>query len=73
MSNYTELLQRIEQEPSTWLVTGVAGFIGSNLLQTLLSHGQRVVGSTTSSPGISTIWTWYENWSPRSSGSGSVS
>ena len=44
MSNYTELLQRIEQEPSTWLVTGVAGFIGSNLLQTLLSHGQRVVG-----------------------------
>lgn len=44
MSNYTELLQHIEQEPSTWLVTGVAGFIGSNLLQTLLSHGQRVVG-----------------------------
>ena len=44
MSNYTELLQHIEREPSTWLVTGVAGFIGSNLLQTLLSHGQRVVG-----------------------------
>jgi UDP-N-acetylglucosamine 4-epimerase len=28
----------------TWLVTGVAGFIGSNLLEHLLSHGQRVVG-----------------------------
>lgn len=44
MSKYTELLQRLEAEPHTWLVTGVAGFIGSNLLQTLLSHGQRVVG-----------------------------
>ena len=28
----------------TWLVTGCAGFIGSNLLETLLRLGQRVVG-----------------------------
>lgn len=27
-----------------WLVTGVAGFIGSNLLETLLAHGQFVTG-----------------------------
>tara|TARA_Y100001970_G_C14106087_1_gene788197 strand:- start:264 stop:1277 length:1014 start_codon:yes stop_codon:yes gene_type:complete len=27
-----------------WLITGVAGFIGSNLLETLLVHNQKVVG-----------------------------
>jgi UDP-N-acetylglucosamine/UDP-N-acetylgalactosamine 4-epimerase len=27
-----------------WLVTGVAGFIGSNLLETLLRHDQQVTG-----------------------------
>jgi UDP-N-acetylglucosamine 4-epimerase len=30
--------------PKTWLVTGVAGFIGSNLLAELLALGQTVVG-----------------------------
>jgi len=31
-------------ESKTWLITGVAGFIGSNLLETLLHLNQRVVG-----------------------------
>ncbi len=31
-------------EPRMWLITGVAGFIGSNILEFLLLHNQRVVG-----------------------------
>lgn len=41
---YDLLRQRLPKEPHTWLVTGVAGFIGSNLLETLLLLDQRVVG-----------------------------
>ena len=44
MNAYTELQARLVAEPKTWLVTGVAGFIGSNLLETLLTLNQRVVG-----------------------------
>ncbi|MBX3655503.1 MAG: Vi polysaccharide biosynthesis UDP-N-acetylglucosaminuronic acid C-4 epimerase TviC [Ramlibacter sp.] len=41
---YQALQTRLANEPRTWLVTGVAGFIGSNLLETLLKLNQRVVG-----------------------------
>ena len=41
---YFELKALLENEPRTWLITGVAGFIGSNLLETLLKLNQRVVG-----------------------------
>jgi UDP-N-acetylglucosamine 4-epimerase len=44
MTAYSQLQTRMQTEPHTWLVTGVAGFIGSNLLETLLSLNQRVVG-----------------------------
>ena len=44
MSAYTSLQQSLTHTPRTWLVTGVAGFIGSNLLETLLKLNQQVVG-----------------------------
>lgn len=44
MTAYTELQARLRAEPKTWLVTGVAGFIGSNLLEALLTLNQRVIG-----------------------------
>jgi UDP-N-acetylglucosamine 4-epimerase len=44
MTAYSQLQARLIAEPKTWLVTGVAGFIGSNLLETLLTLNQRVVG-----------------------------
>lgn len=44
MTSYTDLQTRLTTDPKNWLVTGVAGFIGSNLLETLLKLNQRVVG-----------------------------
>lgn len=43
-SRYDELKESLRREPRTWLVTGVAGFIGSSILSELLSLGQNVVG-----------------------------
>jgi len=44
MSQYQTVCEQLKQAPKTWLVTGVAGFIGSNLLETLLKLEQKVVG-----------------------------
>ena len=44
MSCYLELQAELTAQPQTWLVTGVAGFIGSNLIETLLQLNQKVVG-----------------------------
>ena len=41
---YEQLKEHLVNKPCTWLITGVAGFIGSNLLETLLMLNQRVVG-----------------------------
>jgi UDP-N-acetylglucosamine 4-epimerase len=44
MSAYGNLKKTLAGQPKTWLVTGVAGFIGSHLLETLLKLDQRVIG-----------------------------
>jgi UDP-N-acetylglucosamine 4-epimerase len=44
MTPYESLKLQLKAEPKIWLITGVAGFIGSNLLEGLLTLDQRVVG-----------------------------
>lgn len=44
MTNYTQIKNQLQQHPRAWLITGVAGFIGCNLLEALLTLDQRVVG-----------------------------
>jgi UDP-N-acetylglucosamine 4-epimerase len=43
-TRYQELMASLRTTPRTWLVTGCAGFIGSNILETLLALDQKVVG-----------------------------
>ena len=42
--DYAGVKAELRDEPRTWLITGVGGFIGSNILLELLTLGQRVVG-----------------------------
>ncbi|CAN0573825.1 unnamed protein product [Ectocarpus sp. 12 AP-2014] len=44
MNKYQEMCSNLESSPKTWLITGIAGFIGSNLLEHLLKLNQHVVG-----------------------------
>jgi UDP-N-acetylglucosamine 4-epimerase len=44
MTAYADLCVRLPKEPRAWLITGVAGFIGCNLLERLLTLDQHVVG-----------------------------
>ncbi|WJJ94210.1 SDR family oxidoreductase [Neopusillimonas aromaticivorans] len=41
---YQKALDTLQAQPRRWLVTGCAGFIGSNLTETLLGLGQTVIG-----------------------------
>jgi UDP-N-acetylglucosamine 4-epimerase len=44
MSIYQKKLAELKNYPQTWLVTGAAGFIGSNIAEFLLMHNQKVIG-----------------------------
>jgi len=44
MSKYESITLTLRASPKTWLITGAAGFIGSNLLETLLLLDQKVIG-----------------------------
>ncbi len=44
MDHYSQIKKSLLEKPSKWLITGIAGFIGSNLLEELLNLKQQVVG-----------------------------
>ena len=44
MSNFLETKIQLKSKPKVWLITGVAGFIGSNLLEQLLMLNQTIIG-----------------------------
>ena len=49
---YSNAQTKLKLTPRNWLITGVAGFIGSNLLEALLNLNQHVVGLDNLSTGF---------------------
>ena len=43
-AEFSQICESLKRDPKKWLITGVAGFIGSNILETLLKLEQEVVG-----------------------------
>ena len=52
MSQHDKVIARLKKKQHKWLVTGAAGFIGSNLVEKLLSLGQHVVALDNLSTGF---------------------
>jgi len=52
VSTYQEAKVQLKSSPKVWLISGVAGFIGSNLLETLLRLNQTVIGLDNFSTGF---------------------
>jgi UDP-N-acetylglucosamine 4-epimerase len=51
-NTYQDLRKKLNSESRVWLITGVAGFIGSNLLEALLKLNQHVIGLDNFSTGF---------------------
>ena len=54
MIGYSKIKHKLVESPKTWLITGVAGFIGSNILEELLNLNQKVMGLDNFSTGYQT-------------------
>ena len=52
ISKFEQAKGLLRKQPKQWLITGVAGFIGSNLLEFLLTLNQRVIGLDNFSTGF---------------------
>jgi UDP-N-acetylglucosamine 4-epimerase len=52
VSQFEAVINQLKQEPKKWLITGAAGFIGSNLIHKLLGAGQEVIALDNFSTGF---------------------